>query len=165
MALSIAARLDEKQASNIQILDVSGPLVIADYFIVATVQSTRQAQALAKEVDMAHKSARGRRKRNGGADTADSAWVLLDFSDIVVHLFLPEAREYYGLESLWVDVPRLPFTAAAPKAPTADDAVEVRQPTLDGFGAFQPGPKPAEEVPAADPEESPEGDAPRDGDE
>ncbi|MFK7741412.1 MAG: ribosome silencing factor [Planctomycetota bacterium] len=138
MAQTIAERLDEKQASNVQILDVSGPLVIADYFVVATVHSTRQAQSLAKELDIEHKALRGRRKRNGGSDNANSSWVLLDFDDIVVHLFLPEARDYYGLETLWADVPRLEFTPKAPSVATTGDSTEVRQPTLEGFGAFQP---------------------------
>ena len=85
--------------------------MIADYFVVATVQSTRQGQALAKELDIEHKATRGRRRRNsGGMETEDSNWVLLDFDDIVVHLFLPDARVYYGLEQLWADVPRVPFT-------------------------------------------------------
>lgn len=157
MALFIAERLDHQQADDIKILDVSGPLVIADYFIIATVNSTRQAQSLAKDVEMEHKAQRGRRRRNGGADAPDSNWVLIDFGDIVVHLFLPEAREYYGLESLWADVPRLPFTASAPRE-TAAASGEVRQPTLDGFGAFQPL-APADEPPAdADDGQSP-GDA------
>jgi len=137
LALKLAERLDEKQAADIRILDVSGPLVIADYFVVATVQSTRQAQSLAKELDMEHKALRGHRKRNGGGEGEDSNWVLLDFNDIVVHLFLPEARDYYGLESLWADVPRLEFTPTH-KPEDAAAGGEVRQPTLDGFGAFQP---------------------------
>lgn len=136
-ALAIAQRLDEKQATDIVVLDVSGPFVIADYFVIATVHSTRQAQALAKELDFENKASRGRRRRNtGGLETEESNWVLLDFDDIVVHLFLPEARAYYALESLWADVPRLPFTPAA-KAPVA--RVEIRQPTFDVFGALQPG--------------------------
>lgn len=136
MALLIAQRLDEKQAKDIVILDVSGPLVIADYFVIATVQSTRQGQALARDLDLEHKQLRGRRRRNhGGLETPESNWVLLDFDDVVVHLFLPEARAYYDLESLWADVPRVPFT---PSEPRADGRTEVRQPTLDGFGAFQP---------------------------
>jgi|GEM_PF-2387712 len=144
MAIQLAERLDLKQAADIRILDVSGPLVIADYFVVATVQSTRQAQSLAKELDLAHKAARGRRKRNGGSEGADTSWVLLDFNDIVVHLFLPDARNYYGLESLWADVPRLEFTPTTHPEPEA--GAEVRQPTLDGFGAFQPlAPEPAPE--------------------
>jgi ribosome-associated protein len=136
MALEIAQRLSEKQAKDIVVLDVSGPLVIADYFVIATVQSTRQGQALAKEVDFEHKAARGHRRRNtGGMETEESNWVLLDFDDIVVHLFLPEARAYYGLETLYADVPRLPFT---PSEVTTAAPTELRQPTLDGFGAFQP---------------------------
>lgn len=139
-ALQIAERLDQKQATDIVVLDVSGPLVIADYFVIATVQTTRQAQAIAKELDLEHKALRGRRRRNtGGLESEDSNWVLLDFDDIVVHLFLPEARTYYGLESLWADVPRVPFTPSATAAkPAAQKGAEVRQPTLDGFGAFQP---------------------------
>jgi len=136
MALAIAQRLDEKQAKDITILDVSGPFVIADYFVIATVHSTRQGQALAKELDLESKAVRGRRRRNtGGLETEESNWVLLDFDDIVVHLFLPEAREYYALETLWADVPRIPFVASAP---TQQVRTEIRQPTLDGFGAFQP---------------------------
>lgn len=136
LALAIAQRLDEKQAKDIVVLDVSGPLVIADYFVVATVQSTRQGQALAKELDLEHKALRGHRRRNtGGLETESSNWVLLDFDDIVVHLFLPEARAYYALETLWADVPRLPFT---PEKRPEIKRTEVRQPTLDGFGAFQP---------------------------
>ncbi len=136
LAQSIAQRLDEKQASDIVILDVSGPLVIADYFVIATVQSTRQGQALAKELDLESKALRGRRRRNtGGMETEESTWVLLDFDDVVVHLFLPEAREYYSLETLWADVPRVPFTKATGKPVLR---TEIRQPTLDGFGAFQP---------------------------
>ena len=68
--------------------------------------------------------------------------MLLDFDDVVVHLFLPEARAYYGLETLWADVPRVPFS---PAARTEAKHPEIRQPTLDGFGAFHPetgGPRP-----------------------
>ena len=137
MALAIAQRLDEKQAKDIVVLDVSGPLVIADYFVIATVSSTRQGQALAKELDLASKQSRGRRRRNtGGLETEESNWVLLDFDDVVVHLFLPEARAYYALEDLWADVPRVPFTPAAPAEAPARS--EIRQPTIEGFGAFLP---------------------------
>lgn len=132
MALRIAQLLDEKQAKDIVVLDVSGPFVIADYFVIATVQSTRQGQALARELDLDSKAERGRRRRNtGGLETGESNWVLLDFDDVVVHLFLPEAREYYALEALWADVPRVPFVPA-PVRETA--RTEIRQPTLDGFG-------------------------------
>ena len=119
-ARTIAASLAEKQAEDIAILDVSGPMAIVDYFVIATVRSTRQAQAIAKELDLESKRARGRRKRNqGGPETEESNWVLLDFDDVVVHIFLPEARTYYGLENLFADAPRLEAPTAKP-APAAD---------------------------------------------
>lgn len=144
LARTIAQRLDEKQATDIAILDVSGPLVIADYFVIATVQSTRQAQALARELDAECKQLRKKPRRNtGGLETEESTWVLLDYDDVVVHLFLPESRTYYALESLWADVPRLPFT---PAAPSTAEPREIRQPTLEGFGALLPEPRtPGEE--------------------
>jgi len=149
LALAIAQQLADRQATDITILDVSGPLVIADYFVIATVQSTRQAQALLRELDAQHKLTQGQRRRNtGGMESEDSNWVLLDFDEIVVHLFLPEARAYYGLETLWADVPRLPFT---PAAPIVRPAQEIRQPTLDdlqldpsldGLGLLRPSSPP-----------------------
>jgi ribosome-associated protein len=158
LALQIAQRLDEKSAENITILDVSGPLVIAEVFVVATVHSTRQAQAIAREIDQEIKDLRGRRRRNtGGMETEESNWVLLDFDDVVVHLFLPEARGYYGLEELWADVPRVPFIPA-PKAERAP--VERRRETtgidlgdlqLGALGAILPGDD-ADPAPAADDE-------------
>lgn len=149
LALAIAQHLDGKQARDIVILDVSGPLVIADFFVIATVQSTRQAQSLAKELDLESKTTRGRRRRNtGGMETEESNWVLLDFDVVVVHLFLPEAREYYGLETLWADVPRVPFTPA-PAAPVV--TTEIRQPVLEGFGAFQPEEQGAGDADAGEP--------------
>ncbi len=120
----MAAFLVEKQAEDIAVLDVSRPLAIVDYFVLATIRSTRQSQAIARELDLEIKHLRGRRKRNqGGMETEDSNWVLLDFDDVVVHLFLPEARTYYGLESLWADAPRLDLDAAATTTRRPDIAV------------------------------------------
>jgi ribosome-associated protein len=125
-ASHVAAFLGEKQADDIAILDVSRPLAIVDYFVIATVRNTRQAQAIAYELDFEVKHLRGRRKRNqGGLESEDSNWVLLDFDDVVVHLFLPEARAYYGLESLWADAPRLevPPASATPRPVAAETRV------------------------------------------
>ncbi len=161
LALQIAQRLDEQEAEDITILDVSGPLVIAEVFVVATVRSTRQAQAIARTIDQEVKDLRGRRRRNtGGLETEASNWVLLDFDDVVVHLFQPEARSYYGLEELWADVPRVPFTATAKAATTP---TERRQPTLGvglsdlqlgAFGAILPTAVP-DAAPADDGDDEP----------
>ncbi len=126
-ALKIAASLLAKQAEDLAILDVSGPMAIVDYFVIATVASTRQAQAMAKDLDQEVKQLRGRRKRNqGGMETEDSNWVLLDFDEVVVHLLLPEARTYYGLESLYADAPRLEAPEAAAPAAQQDEAPQRR---------------------------------------
>lgn len=128
LALRIAQLLHDKQVTSLAILDVSGPLVIADYFVLGTVGNTRQAQAIAKELDAEIKRARGHRRRNvGGMESEDSNWVLLDFDDVVVHLFLAEARAYYSLEALWADAPRLPFTPSETPVATADAKVHPRQ--------------------------------------
>ena len=142
-AQKVASYLCEKQAEDVVILDVSGPLAIVDYFVLGTVTNTRQAQSLARELDLEVKHSRGQRKRNqGGMETEDSNWVLLDFEDVVVHLFLPEAREYYGLESLWADAPRLETPEASTSSqPAAKPATEA-QPERPGRTQFQVFPTP-----------------------
>ena len=140
----MATFLLEKQASDIAILDVCGPLAIVDYFVLATVKNTRQAQSFARELDLEVKHTRGQRKRNqGGMESEDSNWVLLDFDDVVVHLFLPEARKYYGLESLWADVPRLavPEPAAGASNDNADPT-PAQRPERPGRTQFQVFPTP-----------------------
>jgi ribosome-associated protein len=140
VALTIAQLLDEKQAVDIAILDVSGPLVIADYFVIATVQSPRQALAIARELDADNKARRRRPRRNaGGLDGGGSSWVLLDYDEVVVHLLSSDARRYYALEELWADVPRVSFTPTPRSEPSV---TERRQPTLESFGAFLPDPPP-----------------------
>ncbi|MCA8958335.1 MAG: ribosome silencing factor [Planctomycetes bacterium] len=111
LALTLAQIIDEKQGTDIRILDVSGPLGIADYFVIATARNNRHAQALGRELDLVMKHS-GRLRRNMAGLTGDSGWVLLDFNSVVVHLFTAEARAFYALESLWADVPRVEFTPA-----------------------------------------------------
>lgn len=132
MADDIAAALGGLQVEDLQILDVSRPLAIVDYFVIGTVRNTRQAQTIARALDQEVKGLRGRRRRNtGGMESPDSNWVLLDFDDVVVHLFLPEARQYYGLESLWADAPRLPVPAPRELRTAAE------RPKQDGVTTFQ----------------------------
>lgn len=101
------------------ILDVSGPLVIADYFVIATAKNPRHARALALEVDALLRT-QGRRHRNAAGLETENPWVLLDFDDVVLHVFTPEARAFYALESLWADVPRVPFAPRALPAATGE---------------------------------------------
>jgi ribosome-associated protein len=91
--------LEEKKGENIVLLDIRGIAVFADYFVVCTGTSDRMLHALAEAaVDGVRKQA-GLRGRSEGL--AQDGWVLVDFGDIIVHLFSPERREYYRLEELW----------------------------------------------------------------
>jgi ribosome-associated protein len=91
--------LSEHQALDLALLDISRSASFTDFFVVATAQSPLQFNALADylEKDLAPQG-HPLRHREG---TPDSGWVLLDFGDLIVHLFSPEKREFYRLEELW----------------------------------------------------------------
>ncbi len=89
----------EKQASDILLLDVRKVVSFADYFVIMSAESRRQMDALAEELA-------GEMKRAGASlhhkeGTTGSGWVLLDFGDVILHLFATETREFYQLEELW----------------------------------------------------------------
>ena len=89
----------EKQASDILMLDISQVSNFADFFVVITVESTPQMRTVAKDIEKALKQASASLHHREG--TEDSGWVLLDFGDLIVHLFRPEERELYQLDKLW----------------------------------------------------------------
>lgn len=80
-------------------LDLRGLTTIADYFVVCTAESERQLRAVANALDEELTNAGAKGPRMEGS--AETGWVLLDFSDIIVHVFSPEQREFYRLERLW----------------------------------------------------------------
>jgi ribosome-associated protein len=94
-----------KQGDDIVILQVGEVLAIVDVFVITSAPNTRQVATIAEEVEDRIKAAGG-----GGPlrieGTDDNRWVLLDFGDVVVHVFLQEVREFYELERLWSDVPQ-----------------------------------------------------------
>lgn len=108
LALALADLLDRKKGEDIVLLDVSGPLVITDFFVIATAHGPRHAQALGRELESTMKRA-GRPRRSVAGMEGENSWVLLDFDDVVVHIFIQESRNFYALEQLWADVPREPF--------------------------------------------------------
>lgn len=99
-----AAAADEKLGTDLVALDVSATLYITDAFLIISAENERQISAIVDAVEEALQKAHGRtplrREGRGGGD-----WVLLDFGDIVVHVFSAEQREYYALERLWKDCP------------------------------------------------------------
>ncbi len=97
---SVAALLDRK-AEKLVVLNLQGLTAMSDYFVVATATNERQAQALADAVEQAMK---GEGRRPHSIEGYRSArWILLDYGDVIFHIFHEEARRFYGLERLWGD--------------------------------------------------------------
>jgi ribosome-associated protein len=105
IAVTAARAAAAKQAVDVTILDVHGLIVITDYFVICSGQTDRQIKTLVEEVERAVRDIGEKPIRREG--DADSRWVLLDYIDVVVHVFAQEEREYYDLERLWRDAPRL----------------------------------------------------------
>jgi ribosome-associated protein len=93
------------------ILEVADVLVVADEFVIASATNDRQVKAIVEEVEhQVGEAGLAKPLRVEGLD--DRHWVLLDYGDVVVHVFLQETREYYELERLWGDVPRVEWAEA-----------------------------------------------------
>ena len=105
-ALAIAKAALSKKASDVVILDVQGLTSIADYFIVTSGESERQVKAIANHIAKEISTEFHVIPQIEGAGT--SMWILLDYGDIIVHVFKTEIRQYYGLEKMWADAPRIP---------------------------------------------------------
>ncbi|MDO4562821.1 MAG: ribosome silencing factor [Clostridia bacterium] len=97
--------LDSKKAKDIVVLYVEQVTYICDYFVICTATNVRQLDALVRELcdKMAQKGIDAARVEGA----ANSGWILVDFGDVVVHLFKGDTREFYGLESLWSDAERV----------------------------------------------------------
>lgn len=104
----IVEALDSKIAKDITALKVDGVTVIADYFVIASGTSNTQVRALADEVEYKMQLA-GYEPRQIEGRT--SGWILLDYHDIVVHVFLEGERDHYNLEKLWVDATPVDISA------------------------------------------------------
>ena len=105
-AVAAARAAAEKQGTDTVALEVGEVLAIVDWFVITSGRNERQVRTIAEEVEARLKADEGSRPlRKEGLD--DARWVLLDYGDVVVHVFLDEVREYYSLERLWSDVPRL----------------------------------------------------------
>lgn len=121
LALVAAAAAADKLAQDIVLIDVSERLVITDVFVIASGTNERQVEAIVEEVERKLREDRGVKpvRREG---ERDGRWVLLDFTDIVVHVQHTEERGFYALERLWRDCPAIPFDAGPPAAGVAGAA-------------------------------------------
>ncbi|MFQ5879508.1 MAG: ribosome silencing factor [Dehalococcoidia bacterium] len=99
LARKIVDLLSERQAEEIVLLNVEGVASFADYFVIASGQNVRHMQALCDAMDQ--ELGRETVHPRGREGAVDSGWVLLDFGDVIVHIFAPAERDYYDLEGLW----------------------------------------------------------------
>jgi ribosome-associated protein len=109
-----SAAADAKQAEDLVALDVSGPLPLTDIFLLATGRNERNVMSIAGEIEDKLIEAGAKPLRREGR--SEGRWVLLDFGDLVVHVFHEEDRMYYSLERLWKDCPVIPLDLTAPAA-------------------------------------------------
>ena len=100
LANKIVGILESKKGSDIEVIDVADKTTLADYFIIATGNSTTQIKALADEVEYILKTEDQIMADHVEGKSGDK-WILIDFKDIVVHVMHPEIRASYDLESLW----------------------------------------------------------------
>jgi ribosome-associated protein len=105
-ATAIAVAAIDKKAVGLEILDVAGKVDYADFLVIMTGRSDRHAQALAQGIEEALKKKGVRPMSVEGL--SHGSWVLMDFGDVVVHVFRDETRQLYDLEGLWLDARRLP---------------------------------------------------------
>lgn len=108
LALHVAEAALDKKASRIEIIDVRGKVDYTDYVVVMSGRSDRQVAAIARgiEEDLKHKHGA---RCSGVEGLPQGHWVLLDFGDVVVHIFHQDTRGYYDLEALWLDADRVEF--------------------------------------------------------
>lgn len=105
MALLAARVMHEKKARDVVLLETGRISIIADYFLIGTGTSTVQLHALCDHLQQALKDAGHRLLRLEGY--REGWWILMDYGGLVIHLFQPEAREFYNLERLWSKAPLL----------------------------------------------------------
>ena len=114
-AIVAAQAASSKLGTDTVVLDVGDVLSIVDYFVVTSASNTRQVRTIADEVEE-------QIRRAGGSGPirveglGDATWVLIDYGDIVVHVFLDTTREFYDLERLWGDVGRVAWEGEAARA-------------------------------------------------
>lgn len=105
IALLAADAADDKKAEEIEVLNVQGLTIIADYFVLCSANSDKQVRAVVRAIEDKLASKGLEAKRIAGM--SDGKWVLIDYADVIVHVFQKREREYYDLERLWSDAEKI----------------------------------------------------------
>jgi ribosome-associated protein len=112
LAITIAAHAADRKASNIVALDLRQVAGYTDFFVICSGNSDRQTKAIHDAIHQGLKKSQGLLPRRVEG-LSEARWVLMDYLDVVVHVFTPETRDFYRLEALWGDVPRRDFDPEA----------------------------------------------------
>jgi ribosome-associated protein len=106
----VAHAANEKHGADIVVLEVGDIISIAEAFVFVSAPNTRLVRTIVEEVELALKVSDDEGPRSvEGLD--DASWVLMDYGDVIVHVFLSETREFYDLDRLWADAPAVEWTA------------------------------------------------------
>ena len=122
IALLAAKAADDKQATDIIIMEVRDTIVICDYFVIATGAINRQVDAICEAIeDKLRIEANEKPIGREGLDQLE--WVLLDYGNVIIHVMQPEMRDFYRIESLWSDAPIIDLAEADIKYPVYSDRI------------------------------------------
>ena len=107
LALSIARFLDSKKATDLEVIQIGELTTIGEYFVVATASNTTLVKSLCEDLDEYLGRQGIEPKRIEGRSSAQ--WILMDYRDVIVHIFYAETRNFYSIDRVWADAPRLPL--------------------------------------------------------
>jgi len=108
LALTIARAADDRKAVDTAVLKVSDVSYLADYFVITSGMSLPQVRAIANSIEQQVNDTWHRAPRRVEGQ-AEGNWILMDYGDVIVHVFMPKEREFYGLEAFWGHAERIPF--------------------------------------------------------
>ena len=111
-ALTAARAANEKKATDIMVQEVRELIGVTDYFVIATAANNRQVQAIIDEIEDQLRTEQGVKPTHREV-SSDGSWSLLDYGNVVIHVFMPETRDFYRLEQLWNDAPVVDLAAEA----------------------------------------------------
>jgi ribosome-associated protein len=111
LALTIARAAEDRKGDNIRLLKVGDVSYLADYFVVVTGFSAVQVRAIARTIEGVVEETWGRLPLRTEGES-DSRWVLQDYGEVIVHVFMPEEREFYGLEAFWGHAEEVPLPSS-----------------------------------------------------
>ena len=114
LAMAVATAAAERKAEDITILEVSDVSYLADYFVVATGFSSVQVRAITRSIQNTLADDYDRQPLRVEGQT-EGSWILLDYGEVIAHIFMPEAREYYNLEAFWGHASQIPYEPQSPQ--------------------------------------------------